>query len=169
MSNKENQKANNLTRIELEAIKKIANRIKNQDTQGKIFGTKAPHWFLLQDVEKRFNFNDEGMFFVYYDGDIEYFGDCYKDIYNEIVEDSNHGEVPKHLLETIESESKSFDYEYETKRIFYTFEGAEEHLKQNNYHYSPKVRIVCDHAWRDPEAELIHKLLLSFASSDEYK
>lgn len=67
------------------------------------------------------------------------------------------------IEEAVRSELVGYRYEYETKGTFFTEKAAKEHLRLNKHHYSDRARIYVVHAWRDPEAELVHKVLTSFA------
>ena len=155
----------NLTEKELKELKTLGNEIKNQDLYGKIWGTRPPLIFLLQDVEQRFDPINGGSHIAYYDSEscVQYVGEGIEEIYKDIIKGLEEDDIAEDLRSTIESESQGITYEYITKRSFLTHKAAENHLRANRYHYSPKARIYCDYAWRNPEAELVHKLLLSFA------
>ena len=157
-----------LSKEDLKQIKTIASRVKNQDPEGKKWGTRPPLWFLLQDVEQREANLNGGTHLAYYDSDEaeQYVGLDANEIYKEITEGLGEDEIEEGLLSLIEDEAYPIEYEYVTKRIFHTYEAAKDHLECNHYHYSHKARIYCDHAWRDPEAELIHKLLVYLADND---
>lgn len=46
--------------------------------------------------------------------------------------------------------------------LFLTETDAENHLKQNHYHYSPKAHTYVMHAWRAPELKNFIEALLSY-------
>lgn len=159
-----------LTEAELKLVKDLANRIKNEDPDGRKWGTRPPLWFLLQDAEEECVFSGEGgEYLIYYDNDSVYKGADCNEILQEIIaeykendENLNSDEI-NNFREKIDLDAQEVKTRYETKRVFFTEKAANDHLKQNHYHYSSKVRIYVDHAWRDPEVELIRKLILSFA------
>jgi len=70
------------------------------------------------------------------------------------------------LLLDVICEMKGVAYKYESKGIFFTEEAAKTHLRCNNYHYTPSVRIFGVHAWRNPEMELIFKIILNHEAKD---
>lgn len=156
---------NKLTKEDLIQIKELANRLKNQDPDGNKWGTQPPLWFLLQDVEEIFDPINDGHFLMYYDShdDICYRGDTVQEIYDDVIDGLEGDKIPEDLWDTIEDEAQGMVNKFVTKYTFHTYEAAEEHLEANNYHYSPKARIYVQHAWRNPEAELVHKLILSFS------
>ena len=165
----------NLTQEELQQAKELANRLKTQDNRG----TRTPVWFLLQDVEERRAF-DSGDFVLYSDSYGETWrGDSEEDIIKQILEqrradiefedyeseeeiDKKVAELESEIDDEVSGECYEMNWEYVTKQIFFTEEAAKEHLRLNHYHYSDKVRIYVDHAWRDQEAVLVHKILTSF-------
>jgi hypothetical protein len=160
-----------LSKEELRGIKEIANRIKNQDPEGKKWGTAEPLVFLVQDAKVEIRPESYGDFYIYYDEDydFEFKGDCWTDLLEEVVnhyeenEDDFSKEDRESLEERITRNCVGGEKVFETKRSFLTYKAAEDHIKANKHHYSEDVRIWCDHAWRNPEAELVHKLLLTFA------
>lgn len=161
--------------LNLKELKKISNRLVNQDNRG----TRLPIWFLLQDIEERFNVNGEGELLLYQDEDGNTWrGESYEDISKQIIKSEEldlRTKEGKERKEEIEEEVQysnrlhSIDYEYATKQIFFTEKAAKEHLKVNHYHYSDKARIYVDHAWRNPEAEKIHKVLAALANAKQIK
>lgn len=42
---------------------------------------------------------------------------------------------------------------------FLTAKAAQEHLDRNHYHYHQKADVYLNHAWRNPEAELVSEFL----------
>lgn len=83
------------------------------------------------------------------------------EIFMEAYEDEVEATIES-LGDIIEREAQGITYVYETKETFLTRGSAERHLRQNNYHYN-EPRIYVQHAWRNPEAELVRKLLLSLS------
>lgn len=160
-----------LTENELKAAKELAIRLKTQDNKS----TALPICFLLQDVEERRAF-DSGEFVLFWDncgkewrGENE--DDIIRQIFNSRKEDINceiddYDKAEDDLLEEIKEEVEEncyeMNYEFVAKRFFLTEEAAKNHLNANRHHYSDKARIYVDHCWRDPEMELVYKILTSF-------
>lgn len=152
-----------LTNEEISQLKQLAYDIKNQDPDGKNWGTAQPLIFYVQDIRECQEYINDPEYYNYYHDDCCYKGGGTEDIFNQIKEDDySIGEIEDEpeLEHAIESEKIPIKTEYETKRVFLTYNGAKKHIKQNHYHYTSKVRIWCDHSWRNPEMELVQKFLL---------
>lgn len=164
-----------LTENELKLAKELAIRLKTQDNRG----TALPIAFLLQDVEERRTF-DQGDFVLFNDDNGEIWrGDSEDDIIKQILEirkediedpydsdeaafDKEEARIEEEIRDEVGGNCYEMEHEFVTKRIFLTEEAANNHLKLNNHHYSDKARIYVDHFWRDPEMELVYKILTSF-------
>lgn len=163
-----------LNEEDLKKAKELALRLTTQDNRG----TRTPIWFLLQDIKEVRAF-DSGDHLLYSDLDGEIWrGDNEDDIVKQILDyetdyiefddlseeekDKKEAELEEEIRERVEGESYEMEYEFVTKQIFLTEEAAKNHLEANKHHYSDKARIYVDHAWRDPEIELVHKILTSF-------
>lgn len=167
----------NLTENELKDAKALAIRLKTQDNRG----TALPICFLLQDVEERRAFGS-GEFVLFTDtNDREWRGHSEEDIKRQILAerrdeieecepeafDKKEAQLEEEIaLEIITGNCYEMNHEFITKRIFLTEEAANNHLKANRHHYSDKARIYVDHFWRDPEMELVYKILTSFMYAD---
>jgi len=159
-----------LTKEELKQIKDLALEIKNQDPEGKRWGTAEPLQFWLQDIEEeQEKINDPEHYIYSLNGDYYYKGKNAEEIFQELKDDYEfyEDESEQDKIDEIENEMIGVKTRYDTKRVFLTYKAAEKHLKQNYYHYSSRARIYCHHAWRNPEAELVHKLILSFLEEGE--
>jgi hypothetical protein len=160
-----------LNENELRAAKELAKRLKTQDNRA----TALPIIFLLQDVEERRAF-DSGEFVLFPDDCEEWRGESEDDIVSQILEykkedieeceidnyDKAVDDLLNEIKEEVEGNCYQMNYEFVTKRIFLTEQAANNHLKSNAHHYSDKARIFVDHCWRDPEMELVYKILTSF-------
>lgn len=154
-----------ITEQELREIKKLQNRLKEQDPRG----TALPIWFLLQDVIEEFDPVNDGEYYIYCDSDAceTYRGNTPEEILKDMnLEDDEDKEK---LLSDIEDNCYPAKTKYETQRIFITEKAANDHLKANYYHYTSKARIYVDHAWRNPEMELIYKMILSYPLPSKIK
>jgi hypothetical protein len=164
-----------LNENELRAAKELAKRLKTQDNRA----TALPIVFLLQDVEEFRSFDDCGGEYLLFGDDCgsTWRGASEEDIKQQILEyrkediDEDDGEDFEKQVEEIKREIRdevmrgdiyAIDLIYVTKRIFLTEQAANNHLKSNANHYSDKARIFVDHCWRDPEMELVYKILTSF-------
>lgn len=166
----------NLTENELKDAKALAIRLKTQDNRS----TALPICFLLQDVEEKRAFY-QGEFVLFRDDcGKEWRGededdiirqilasrrediDCEIDDYDKAVDD-----LFDEIKEEVEGNCYEINHEFVTKRIFLTLEAANNHLKANRHHYSDKARIYVDHCWRDPEMELVYKILTSFMYAEK--
>ena len=156
-----------LTKEEKIRLKELSQELKTQDNRA----TEPLVFFEIQDVES-FSCNsdiDNPDFYYYnYEGCDEPFkGDDIDEIMDELRDYFKDDEEELRELESLnldyyDSELTPFCYRYVTKGIFFTEKGAKKHLKENNYHYSDKVRIYATTSWRNPDAKLIYKLLTSF-------
>jgi hypothetical protein len=54
------------------------------------------------------------------------------------------------------------------KNSFLTAKAAEEHLKRNHYHYHKDADVYLNHAWRNPEAELVSEFLMGLIGKPLY-
>jgi hypothetical protein len=162
-----------LTTDELKLAKELAIRLKTQDNRG----TTIPICFLLQDVEEKRAF-DKGEFVLFSDD----FGEIWRgkdedDIIKQISavreQDLNFeeseaefnnkiAEIEEEVRDEVEGNCYEMNHEFVTKGIFLTEAAANNHLKLNKHHYSDKARIYVGHFWRDPEMELVYKILTSF-------
>ena len=158
-----------LTEKDLKEAKALAIRLKTQDNRS----TALPVFFLLQDVEEIRAF-DSGDFVLFVDqyGD-EWKGEDEDDIINQILqvrleddEDVNSEDLEDEIRNEVEGKCYEMDRKFITKRVFLTEEAAQNHLKANNYHYSDKARIYVEPCWRDPEMELVYKILTSFDTNE---
>lgn len=160
-----------LTKEDLKLIKDLALKIKNQDPEGKRWGTAEPLQFWLQDIEEEQENINDPEYYVYtlHWDDCIYKGRNAEEIFQELEDDYElfEEETEQDKIDEIECEMIGVKTRYDTKRVFLTYEAAENHLKQNHYHYSSRARIYCHHAWRNPEAELIQRLILSFLEEAE--
>lgn len=160
-----------LTENDLKAAKELAIRLKTQDNRG----TALPICFLLQDVEEKRAFY-QGEFVLFRDDcGKEWRGEDEDDIIRQILASRREGieceiddyykavdDLFDEIKKEVEGNCYEMNYEFVTKRIFLTLEAVNNHLKANRHYYSDKARIYVDHFWRDPEMELVYKILTSF-------
>lgn len=170
----------NINENELRAAKELAIRLKTQDNRA----TALPIIFLLQDVEEFRSFDDCGGEYLLFgdESGCEFRGASEEEIIQKILEfrkqdidEEDDSEDFKKKCSNLEDEIRdeveagtiyAINLKYITKRIFLTEQAANNHLKSNAHHYSDKARIYVDHCWRDPEMELVYKILTSFMYAD---
>ncbi len=58
--------------------------------------------------------------------------------------------------------------EHRYKNTFFTAKSCEAHIKQNHYHYNEPVCYL-NHAWRNPEMELVSNFLCSLVGKNSHK
>ena len=56
-------------------------------------------------------------------------------------------------------EEYSYSLEPEYTNCFLTAKAAQEHLDSNHYHYHKEADVYLNHAWRNPEADLVSEFL----------
>lgn len=153
-----------LTENDLKAAKELAIRLKTQDNRS----TALPICVLLpfyqgefvlfrDDCGKEWRGEDEDDIIRQILASRREDIDCEIDDYNKAMDD-----LFDEIKEEVEGNCYEINHEFVTKRIFLTLEAANNHLKANRHHYSDKARIYVDHFWRDPEMELVYKILTSF-------
>jgi hypothetical protein len=137
--------------------------------------TRMPHMFQIRDWERDYdwNLNGDTKCWIDHDGDFTVIEtlDEFKDHlqYLGVEEPENIDELWEdewELKDWIEDncdrlEECSYSMRPIYKNCFLTAKAAEEHLKLNYYHYHKDADIYLNHAWRNPEAELVSEFLLS--------
>jgi hypothetical protein len=74
------------------------------------------------------------------------------------------------LLEEKNIELKQCSYSLEPVYInsFLTAKAAQEHLDKNYYHYHKNADVYLNHAWRNPEADLLSEFLCGLVGKEMY-
>jgi hypothetical protein len=153
-------------------------------------GTAMPHLFQIQDWKKVYdwNLNGDTQIWITEEGEeIEELQDLldfldgaghFQDMsdyeeqseISEITRRWEDGEISDWLSENWEGVSDcSYSLEPFYVNAFLTRKAAQDHLDQNYYHYHPKARVYLNHAWRNPEAELISDFLCQLTGNSPYK
>ena len=154
----------------------LANEMTTQDPRG----TRMPHMFQIRDWKKVYDEAGNGDNRFWLDRtsdplDIEKLEDLLEYLQTEEIE--HDPEEIKSMWADWESHSWSNDledwieencpnlekwsYSMEEKfsNCFLTAKAAQEHLDANHYHYHKDADVYLNHAWRNPEAELISEFL----------
>lgn len=142
--------------------------------------TKMPHLFQIQTRYKVYDWNMNGDTKCYVDGeteiesceelidvlkshDIEYPSDIdrmWEDSWwssdDEKFEGKDLNEFLSEVLPELQECSYTWDYKYEN--VFFTAKGCKEHIERNDYHYNDPQDYL-NHAWRNPEMDLISEFL----------
>jgi hypothetical protein len=121
----------------------------NEMTTQNMRGTRMPHMFQIRDWKK-----------VY---DAELNGDTV------IWLDRGNGieiETIESLIDYIHLEEYSYSLVAEYTNCFLTAKAAQAHLEANHYHYHKDADVYLNHAWRNPEAELVSTFLCSLIGKE---
>ena len=143
--------------------------------------TAMPHMFQIQDKKKVYDWGLNGSHKVWissaYQEEIE--------TYDEFIDYLERFEIkkPKNLkkiwedgydLQDFISENcpdlQEYSYSYDNvyKNCFFTAKGCQEHIKLNRHHYYSPVDYL-DHAWRNPEMELVTEFLCGLVDKKPHK
>jgi hypothetical protein len=153
----------------------LANEMTTQDPRG----TRMPHMFQIRDWKKVYDQNCNGdtrfwldrssdpieietleEFLDYLESmDIQHDKDEITSMWNlrETMYDTDLEEWIQEHCPDLEEWSYSMEAEY--KNCFLTAKAAQEHLDRNYYHYHKNADVYLNHAWRNPEAELVSEFL----------
>jgi hypothetical protein len=152
----------------------LANEMTTQDMKG----TRMPHMFQIRDWKKVYDaeLNGRTIFWMdrygieveTLDSLIEYLNNSdikfdeseikkkwnsWKDrMFNDDLKDWLEEHVP-------DLEEYSYSLEPEYSNCFLTAKAAQEHLDKNRYHYHKDAEVCLNHAWRNPEADLVSGFL----------
>jgi hypothetical protein len=163
-----------------ESLIQLATEMVEQDKRG----TRMPHLFQIRDWERIYddNLNGDVRVFIHSDGDYEVI-ETLEDL--KIYIESEDVEEPENLEEMWDDEYwwdlddwvdenlpklRKSSYSLAPRYInsFLTAKAAEEHLESNNYHYHQNADVYLNHAWRNPEAELVSKFLVGLLGKELY-
>lgn len=156
----------------------IANEMTTQDPRG----TRMPHLFQIRDWKKVYDWNMNGDTHIWVDDhgtEIETVEE-----FKEYLEDNGY-EIPGNLddlwnsdywwdmeefIEEKNIELKQCSYSLEPVYInsFLTAKAAQEHLDKNYYHYHKNADVYLNHAWRNPEADLLSEFLCGLVNKEMY-
>jgi hypothetical protein len=162
----------------------LAKEMTTQDPRG----TRMPHLFQIRDWKKVYDAELNGNTIIWLDRgngiEIETVEDLIDYLKNDEVEfdetqiremwDSWQGrgyndDLKDWLEEHVPAlEEYSYSLEAEYTNCFLTAKAAQEHLDRNHYHYHKKADVYLNHAWRNPEADLISEFLCGLVSKPIY-
>lgn len=181
-----------LTEQELKLAAELGERLRNQDTLGTAtpvwFVVQDRERFLdpIEDTGKKIYFDGDTEFEGEDEDDIilqviesedlseealearkEYVrGDNTRDEDERVLAienlEADFEERREQITSDVEDNCYNVDYRWENKETFFTREAAEQHIRENHYHYSSEARVYIEHAWRNTEAELVRKILTTY-------
>jgi hypothetical protein len=154
-----------------EKLIQLATEMTTQDPRA----TRMPHIFQIRDWKRVYNDYPNGDIHIYLDrqngSEIETAEDLVDYLKNyeipfeeteirEMWENDRDFGITDWIEENApELEQYSYSLEPEYTNSFLTAKAAQEHLDINYYHYHPKADVYLNHAWRNPEAELVTEFL----------
>lgn len=153
----------------------LANEMTTQDMRG----TRMPHMFQIRDWKKVYDGDLNGNTIIWLDRGngieietvdqlIDYLNDSEVEFDEaeiremwDLWQDRMYDDSLKDWLEEkrIELEEYSYTLEPEYTNCFLTAKAAQAHLDSNYYHYHKKADVYLNHAWRNPEADLVSEFL----------
>lgn len=157
----------------------IATEITTQDPRG----TRMPHIFQIRDWKKVYDWGLNGDIkiwinnfdteietleeFIDYltDNEIEYV----EEEINELWENGDYFDLSGWVEENCPN-LKECSYSLEPVYVnsFLTAKAAQNHLYENYYHYHTNADVYLNHAWRNPEAELLSEFLCGLVGKEIY-
>lgn len=161
-----------------DSLIRLATEMVEQDMRG----TRMPHLFQIRDWERVYDDNLNGDVRVLVDSSGDYTvietleelkdymdrnGVEYPENLEEMWEDDYWWDLDEWIEENLpDLEKSSYSLEPRYKNGFLTAKAAEEHLKSNYYHYHRDADVYLNHAWRNPEAELVSKFLVGLIGKE---
>jgi hypothetical protein len=158
----------------------LANEMTTQDPRS----TRMPHMFQIRDWKRQYNWDLNGDTGIWIDRSSDYLEIETFDDLCDYLESCDVLPMSRDELKFFwDNEWDSFDYRDNSMTLFdliehytslercsYTLEpvyincfltakAAQEHLDRNDYHYHKNADVYLNHAWRNPEAELVSEFL----------
>ena len=157
---------------ELTFLKELSEELKTQDKNSQA----APRFWALMDYKWEPTGDDWAEGYHYFDGEytwktVEEFVDYLEKEFDgsyatEISDDVDLEELINSINMQENTDFRSIPVKKESfivpNTMFLTKVEAEDHIKQNSYHYSNKVHTYSMTAWRAPKVEKLLKILENF-------
>ena len=155
----------------------LATEMTTQDPRG----TKMPHMFQIRDWKKQYDWGLNGDTHIWvgdYDEEIETL-----DEFKDYLENNGFG-IPENIEDiwndhwdmedwvesnNIELKQCSYSLVPEYTNHFLTAKAGEEHLRLNDYHYHKDADVYLNHAWRNPEMEILSEFLCGLVDKEPHK
>jgi hypothetical protein len=157
---------------------KLANEMTTQDPRA----TRMPHMFQIRDWKKVYRDYPNGDIQIYLDRQsgseietvdelVDYLNNCEIEFEETEIREMWENDRDFGLQDWIEEnatelEQYSYSLEPEYTNSFLTAKAAQEHLDINYYHYHAKADVYLNHAWRNPEADLVSGFLCSLVGKN---
>ena len=162
----------------------LATEMTTQDPRG----TRMPHIFQIRDWKKVYDADLNGDVHIILDRgngieietydqlidylndfEIEFVEDEIKEMWENRAEYSWQSDLVDWLQERISDiVEHSYSLVPEYTNSFFTAKAAQEHLDKNHYHYHKNADVYLNHAWRNPEAELVSTFLCELVDKELY-
>ena len=163
----------------------LATEMTTQDPRG----TRMPHIFQIRDWKKVYDADLNGDVHIILDRgngieietydqlidylndfEIEFVEDEIKEMWENRAEYSWQSDLVDWLQERVSDiVEHSYSLVPEYTNSFFTAKAAQEHLDKNHYHYHKNADVYLNHAWRNPEAELVFTFLCGLVDKELYK
>jgi hypothetical protein len=155
----------------------LATEMTTQDPRG----TKMPHMFQIRDWKKQYDWGLNGNTHIWvgdYGEEIETLDEFKEYLENngidipENIEDvwNEHWDMEDFLEEkNIVLKQCSYSLVPEYTNHFLTAKAGEEHLRLNDYHYHKDADVYLNHAWRNPEMEMVSEFLCGLVGKEPHK
>lgn len=162
----------------------LATEMTTQDPRG----TRMPHIFQIRDWKKVYDADLNGDVHIILDRgngieietydqlidylndfEIEFVEDEIKEMWDNRAEYSWQSDLVDWLQERVSDiVEHSYSLVPEYTNSFFTAKAAQEHLDKNHYHYHKNADVYLNHAWRNPEAELVSTFLCELVDKELY-
>ena len=162
----------------------LATEMTTQDPRG----TRMPHIFQIRDWKKVYDADLNGDVHIILDRgngieietydqlidylndfEIEFVEDEIKEMWENRAEYSWQSDLVDWLQERVSDiVEHSYSLVPEYTNSFFTAKAAQEHLDKNHYHYHKNADVYLNHAWRNPEAELVSTFLCGLVDKELY-
>lgn len=159
----------------------LATEMTTQDPRG----TRMPHIFQIRDWKKVYDAELNGDTIIWLDRFdnteietvddlIEYLTDREIDFDKDEIKEMwtsrkvllFNADLDNWLEKHTDLEESSYSLEPVYTNCFLTAKAAQKHLDINDYHYHKDADVYLNHAWRNPEAELVSTFLCSLVGKE---
>lgn len=162
----------------------LATEMTTQDMRG----TRMPHMFQIRDWKKVYDWRCNGHQIIWVDASSNFEVETLDDLIDylsssghfdgmedyqeqseiaEITRLWEENDISDWISDNCEDlEECSYTMEPVYINSFLTAKAAEEHLRLNHYHYHKDAQVYLNHAWRNPEAELVSEFLCNLVGKD---
>lgn len=158
-----------------EKLMELANEMTTQDPRG----TRMPHVFQIQEKKKVYDWglngdtgiwvNNEGYEIETLEDLINYCNDGSTEIPENIESIwNNHWDLESWIEKNTDLKPCSYSLEPVYHNHFLTAKACKEHIRLNGYHYNDPQDYL-NHAWRNPEMELVSEFLCGLVGKVPHK